>query len=240
MISIIPVKTNLIKPEDNLFQVFKTSVKKEGVKMQDGDIVMIASKIISLTEKNFVKYKAKNKKQEQETLIIKESDQILSKEYPFLTIKNGIVCPNGGVDESNTLSNTFILWPKDPFKSAQNFQKKLKKEYKLKNCGVILTDSTCYPLKDGTIQIAIGFAGIEPVEDYRGHKDAFGRKMKISKRSNVDTLANAGGIVMGEGAEKTPFAIIKGAKIEFTNKKVNNNNIEKEKCIYSSLINSNI
>ena len=88
----------------------------------------------------------------------------------------------------------------------------------VKNLGVLITDSRTVPLRSGVTGVALGYAGFRGIKDYKGQKDIFGREFKFSSVDVADSLATAAVLVMGEGREQQPLAIIKGAPIEFSNK----------------------
>ncbi|TSC69806.1 MAG: hypothetical protein G01um101470_954, partial [Parcubacteria group bacterium Gr01-1014_70] len=108
-----------------------------------------------------------------------------------------------------------ILLPKDSFKTARELRGKLKYKYNVKHLGVLITDSRTIPLRAGVTGVALGYAGFRGIRDYRGTVDIFGRKMKISRTDVADSLATAAVLVMGEGNEQQPLAIIEKAPIEF-------------------------
>jgi dihydrofolate synthase / folylpolyglutamate synthase len=84
----------------------------------------------------------------------------------------------------------------------------LKKRFHLKNVGVIITDSKTSPLRWGVTSYALAYSGFKPLKDYIGKNDLFGRKFEFEKLSIVDSLAASASVVMGEGDECTPLAII--------------------------------
>src|SRR3989344_5440862 len=84
----------------------------------------------------------------------------------------------------------------------------LKRKFRLKRVGVVITDSKTTPLRMGTSGVAIAHSGFEALLDYIGTPDIFGRKLKMTKANIMDALAAAAVLVMGEGAEQTPLAII--------------------------------
>jgi coenzyme F420-0:L-glutamate ligase len=213
---IIPIKTRkIIPPQDDLYKI----LDKYCPKLKDGDILLITSKILSIHQGRCI---AINKIKNKDKLIKSEADVFIPRkecpgEYAILTIKNNTLIPSAGIDESNAL-NHYILWPKNPEKEAKNICQYLKKKFSIKKLGVIITDSHTTPLRSGTIGISIGFYGLEPLKDYRGKEDLFGRKLKISRVNVIDSLASVAALAMGEGKECTPIALIRGAKVEFTNK----------------------
>ncbi|MFH0936992.1 MAG: coenzyme F420-0:L-glutamate ligase [Candidatus Daviesbacteria bacterium] len=204
-------------PKDNLQSLLKGSIKT----IKENSIVVIASKVVSIGEgRCFESDKVKDK----DELIIKESDMYLPRKYVpeqriIHTLSKGIFVPTAGIDESNG-NDYLILWPKDPEKSAQNIWKFLRAEFKIKNLGIIISDSHSSPLRRGLTGFALSFFGFNPLKDYRGNPDIFGREMKVSMTNLPDSLAAAAVAVMGEGDECTPIAIIEDIpQIEFMEKK---------------------
>jgi len=129
-----------------------------------------------------------------------------------------------GIDESNG-AGYYILWPKNPARSAEKIRKFLKKKFNLKNLGVIITDSKVTPLRRGVVGVAIAYSGFKPLKDYRGTKDLFGRKFEMETSDIPDSLATAAVFEMGEGAENTPVAVITDIPyLEFVEKRYNPKN----------------
>jgi F420-0:gamma-glutamyl ligase len=150
----------------------------------------------------------------KEELIKKESSFALKTGLCWFTIKDGMVMTNAGIDESN-IKNKIVLLPKDSYKTAARLRAALLKKYKIKNLGIILTDSMILPLRAGVIAAAVGYSGFEGVKDLRGSKDLNGRKLKMTLVNAVDTLASAAALAMGEGAEQCPLALIENASVKF-------------------------
>ncbi len=112
-----------------------------------------------------------------------------------------------GIDESNGDDN-YILWPEDPQRSANEIRHYLSERFGLKKVGVMITDSSVYPLRYGTLVIPIAHSGFVASNDYRGQPDLFDRPFEVSISSLAGGLAAAAGVVMGEGTEQTPIAVI--------------------------------
>lgn len=214
---ITAIKTRaLVPPRDSLRDALKAArfVPKEG------DIIAISSKIVSIDEGRAVPI---NSLADKERLIEQEADYYLkapktSRYRRRFTITQGAMAGSAGIDESNA-DNHYILYPLDPFKSARIFRTWLMREYSLKEIGVIVTDSMSIPLRRGAIGFALSWDGIDPLRDYRGTPDIFGRIIKIEMANLIDSLAAAAVLEMGEGDEQTPVAIIRGAKnISFKNR----------------------
>ncbi len=92
------------------------------------------------------------------------------------------------------------------------------KAYKVKDLGVLITDSRLFPLRAGVVGVALGYAGFRGIRDYRGKPDLFGRKLKMTQTDIADGLATAAVVSMGEGRECRPLALVTGAEIDFTDK----------------------
>jgi len=202
------IKTRpLIPPQDDLLSVIKQSFLK--FKLKEKSIIVITSKVVSIWEGRCVKI---SKKINKEKLIKKEADLYIDRkkvpgEYVMLTIKDNVLIPTSGIDESNA-NGYYILWPEKPFLSAQKIYNFIKKEFKLKDFGIIISDSHTTPLRNGIMGIGISYYGFYPLRDYRGKKDIFGRKLKMSQTNIVDSLAASAVYLMGEGSEQSPIAII--------------------------------
>jgi coenzyme F420-0:L-glutamate ligase len=207
---VAPIKTRLFKKDEDIVAFIRAHIKK----LKEGSVVIVTSKIIALAEGRVV-HSAGQK--EKERLIKSESETALKTKWVWLTVKDGMVMPNAGVDESNA-DDAIILLPEDCFVAAEKIRKALKKAYGVKKLAVIVTDSRTFPMRSGVTGIALGYAGIKGVRDYRGKKDLFGRVFKFSQTNVADGLASAAVTVMGEGAERQPLAVIEGAPVEFTEK----------------------
>jgi len=201
---ITSIKTPRIIPfSQNIIGIIERAV----CSFQEKSILVITSKIISLCEGQVIKTNAIDKN----SLIEKEADYFLpswKNQYGItLTIKNDILIPSAGIDESNA-AGYYVLWPKNPQETANEIRKYLCSRFKIKKAGVIITDSTTAPLRLGTTGIAIAHSGFRANNNYIGKMDLFGRKLQVTKANIVDGLAAAAVVVMGEGNEQTPLAII--------------------------------
>ncbi len=205
---ILPLQVRkLLPPKDDLFAVLEESLPV----LHEGDIVCIASKVVAIHQG-----RTRAMPSDKREMILDEAEWVDDEARPFLTIKNGQFIPFAGVDESNG-NGHYVLWPEDPMEMAGEILEWMRGKSGIQNLGVVITDSTCLPLRNGTVGTAIGFAGFEPIRDYRGMKDLFGRTMELSRVNVADGLAAAATLVMGEGDEATPIVLIRSAKgIVFT------------------------
>lgn len=175
--------------------------------LQEGSILVVTSKIVSICEGNVRKIGTV----EKEELIHEQADLYLprsSSHYNYLlTIKNNILIPTAGIDESNG-NGYYILWPKDPQKNANSIREHLVRKFGLKKFGVIITDSKTTPLRWGTTGVALAHSGFAALNDLIGAPDIFGVRMGATKVNVADGLAAAAVAVMGESNEQTPLAVI--------------------------------
>lgn len=205
------IKTRVFKPREKLLKFIADYLPR----IKEKTILVVTSKIVALAEGRTVPFIDKEQKAK---LIKQESDLVLPTKYVYLTIKDDQIMANAGVDESNA-NGQIIMLPKDSFKTARLIRNYFRKKYKLKSFGVIITDSRCLPLHAGITGMAVGYAGFKGLKDYRrGHKDIFGRPFEYSRVDVADSLATAAVLLMGEGDERQPLAIITDAPIKYCDK----------------------
>jgi coenzyme F420-0:L-glutamate ligase len=207
------VKTRVVKEKDDIVLVLIESLKKQKIVLKEKDVVVIASKIVALSQGRLLKIKGNLKK-----IIEKESDALLKTGFGYFTIIDGNIVANAGIDRSNVPKGMVILWPKDPYREAEEICSRLRTHFGLKKLGVIIEDSACEPLRPGVHGISIGHFGFKGIDDCRGKKDIYGKKFKVTRRAMADSLATAALILMGETDERVPFAVITGAPVSFINK----------------------
>ncbi|OGG49209.1 hypothetical protein A3C18_02210 [Candidatus Kaiserbacteria bacterium RIFCSPHIGHO2_02_FULL_54_11b] len=203
-------KTHIFKKNDDLVAFITHHVPK----LKNGSVLAVTSKIVALAEGAVVQTPTTRAK---EAIIRAESEWQLQAKYGKITLKDGLLMWNAGIDESNAKGN-IILLPKDPFTNARKLRLWLRRHYKLKKLGVVITDSRVMPMRAGVVGVALGYAGFKGLRDYRGKKDIFGRRMKFTQTNIADSLATAAILTMGEGKEQQPLAIIEDAPVEFCDK----------------------
>jgi F420-0:gamma-glutamyl ligase len=212
---VVSVRTKVFNVGENLFQFVVQNLGSR--KLLDGDVLAITSKIVSLSEANII---GKDQVRNKEELVKKEADVYFGKgAYEcHLTVKHGIMIPSAGIDESNADGDYYILYPKDPYLSARKLWAKLKKHYRIKKLGIILTDSHTTPLRRGVSGISLAHCGFHGVESLVGSKDIFGREMKYTYLNHADVLAVIAVYQMGETNQRKPMAILRNFKLKFTEK----------------------
>jgi F420-0:gamma-glutamyl ligase len=198
------LKTDVILPGGpDLFSVLDSVITE----LNEGSIVAITSKIVSICEGRVVPFDAADKEQ----LIIDESDlylpKTLSRYGHHFSVVDHTLISSAGIDESNGASN-YILWPKDSQATANAVRAYLVNRFGLTNVGVIITDSTCQPLRRGTTGICMAHSGFAALHDYIGQPDLFDKPFRVSMASISGGLAAAAVLAMGEGTEQTPLAIV--------------------------------
>ncbi len=205
-----PIKTRIFKEGENLFNFVTHYIKK----LPEKSVVVVTSKIVALAENRTAIIEDEKTR---ERLIRAESEFAMKTKYTWLTIKDGMVMSSAGIDESNA-NGKIILLPKDSFKVATVLRKQLQKKYKVKNLGILITDSRLMPLRAGVTGVALGYAGFQGTKSYIGTPDIFGRNFHFSRTDIADSLATAAVLVMGEGRERHPLATIEQSPIKFCDK----------------------
>ncbi|HEX8227480.1 MAG TPA: coenzyme F420-0:L-glutamate ligase [Candidatus Saccharimonadales bacterium] len=203
--NVTPIKTPRIVINDkSIFDVIDEALPV----IQEGSVIAVTSKIVSICEGNVV---SKDTAMTKEQLIIRESSKYLPATlgnygYHF-TITDSTLIPTAGIDESNG-EGYFILWPKDAQQSANEIRQHLSAKHGIRNVGVVITDSTCQPLRRGICGISLAHSGFLALRDYIGKPDLFGRPMNVTQANIAGGIAAAAVLAMGEGAEQTPICLL--------------------------------
>lgn len=202
MLSVKPIQTKIYHQNWLLRDFLLESL--QGLDLE-GQILAVTSKIVSVSEKRFVE-----KNINKEELVRRESDHYIGKcAYDcHLTIKEGLLIPSAGIDESNSSEDLYILFPENPFESAKKIYRMLKQELRLEKFGVLLTDSHTTPLRRGVVGAALAYYGFWGVKNKVGSRDLFGRELKMTQVDIADALATSAVLVMGEGDERCPLALL--------------------------------
>ncbi|MAS58410.1 MAG: coenzyme F420-0:L-glutamate ligase [Gammaproteobacteria bacterium] len=224
-------KIPLIIPGDNLAKIIFNALKKSKLVIQDGDVFVIAQKIVSKAENRYVtlseilpskKASVLAQKTDKDPrlveLILRESKKVVRFRKGVIVVENklGFIHANAGIDRSNIESDSLnprvLLLPKNPDLSAQQLQKELSK-FLRKKVGVIINDSTGRAWRNGIVGIAIGCSGVSVLSDLRGQKDLYGRTLEVTEVGIADELASSASILMGQSNEGLPVVIIQGLKL---------------------------
>lgn len=214
----------LVKRGESIGDHIVNAAKKEGVRIQDNDIIVIAQKIVSKAEGGVVSLEAitpsalaeqiaktTGKDPRQVEVVLRESASIIRMTggHMITETRHGFVCANAGVDRSNVEeADSVTLLPKDPDRSAREIRERIM-ELARADVGVMISDTFGRAWRIGQVNIAIGLDGFPPIIDYRGSKDMFGYGLNVTQMAVADELASAAELVMRK-SEGVPVAIIRG------------------------------
>jgi dihydrofolate synthase / folylpolyglutamate synthase len=205
------IRTPIFSESDDIVGFIAKHVRK----VKEESIIVVTSKIVALSEGRVVVVRSAA---ERRRLIESESTWQAKSKSPWrLTIRDGAVVVNAGIDDSNARGKSILL-PEDCFKTAARIRRALLKKYSLTKLGILITDSRIAPLRAGVTGVALGYAGFNGVRDYRGKGDIFGRVLTVTQTNVADCLASAAVLLMGEGSEQRPLGVIEYAPVSWTNR----------------------
>ncbi|NHI94162.1 MAG: coenzyme F420-0:L-glutamate ligase [Candidatus Lokiarchaeota archaeon] len=243
---VIPIKTNLIKPNADFFKIFNDSLSANHIELKNHDILIIAESVLATMQGRIIdldtikpSQKALQLAKEHDMdpryvqVIIDESDKIYGGvKNVLLCKKEGNLLANAGIDQSNAPINHVVLLPN--LNKIDNIRKKLETTYSIK-IGLIIADSRTQPLRKGVIGLALAISGFEPVESFIGRKDLYGKELKYTYRAIADDLVSAAQIELGESNESVPFVIVRGVKVKFTDTPEMSMFMEEDECLYMNV-----
>ena len=220
----------MIQKGDKLAKIILEALQKEGIRLEDGDILVLAQKIVSKAEGRWVNLnevrptaKAIELAEKIEKdgrlveLVLRESNEVLRTKPGTIVVEHklGFVCANAGIDHSNVAgegdndAEWVLLLPEEPDRSAQSLREEL--ETASDAClGVLIIDSHGRAWRLGVEGISIGLAGMPGLVDLRGQADLFGYTLRVTQIAVADELAAAASLVMGQAAEGTPVVHVRG------------------------------
>lgn len=216
----------MIEQGDDLVEILLQSLKKTQLILQDGDILVLAQKIVSKAEGRWVNLETVSPSQQATDLakqiekdprlvelIFQESKQIV-RHRPGLVIvehKLGFICANAGIDHSNVRGSEdwVLLLPENPDASATRLRAGLEQKAAVK-LGLMIIDSHGRAWRNGTVGITIGLSGVPGVVDRRGEIDLCGYQMRATEVGAADELAAGASLLMGQVAEGTPAVHVRG------------------------------
>ena len=219
-------KFPLIEPGDHLDEIILKSISDNNLQLEDGDILIIAQKIISKAENRYINLdnvipsqsaidlgEELNRNPAFIQLILNESKSIISTEKNVIIVEHnlGFIHINAGIDRSNIPQdeNLVLLLPIDPSSSAETIQSFISKSLNI-NISVIITDSMSRPYRSGVTNFALASANIQSLIDLKGESDIYGNTLKSTEIAIADELAAAAGLLMGQGDELKPVILMKG------------------------------
>jgi coenzyme F420-0:L-glutamate ligase/coenzyme F420-1:gamma-L-glutamate ligase len=223
VIQIIPVHgLPELRQDDDL-----AAMLVEGVTLEDGDVVVVAQKVVSKIEGRIVRiddFEPSEKARElagderdprEVEVILREAKQIIRERGPLVIAQteHGFICASAGVDHSNAPEpGTLVLLPVDPDASASGLRDRIR-VLTGRAVGVIVTDSFGRPFRQGTTDVAIGISGVPAILDLRGTKDRIGYELRASRVAVADEIAGAADLARGK-AEGVPVVVVRGLSLE--------------------------
>jgi coenzyme F420-0:L-glutamate ligase/coenzyme F420-1:gamma-L-glutamate ligase len=229
----------LIRHGDNLADIVLRALEVTGIELRDGDILVMAQKIVSKAEGRSVNLatvapshratelaKQTQKDPRVVELILQESNEVLRTRVGAMIVEHklGFVCANAGIDHSNAnpplrsedgleargnADEWVLLLPANPDQSAEKMRSEIQSKTG-KRIGILIIDSHGRAWRNGTVGVAIGIAGLPGLEDLRGKEDLFGYKLQVTTVGVADELAAAASLMMGQAAEGTPVVHARG------------------------------
>lgn len=223
----------LISPGDDLAEILVAALSASGIELLAGDVLALASKIVSKAEGRFVKLAdvvpsaravevaARCRKDPRLVHLILEESEGISRMRPGLLIvrhRLGFVCANAGIDRSNVGpgdpdEETVLLLPLDPDGSAANLRRRIREATGV-GVGIVLADSHGRPHRLGAVGVAVGAAGLPALEDCRGRPDLFGRPLQHTTIGLADQVASAASLLFGQAGEGAPAVHLRGIPYE--------------------------
>jgi coenzyme F420-0:L-glutamate ligase/coenzyme F420-1:gamma-L-glutamate ligase len=212
---------------DNLAQLIVGALSGTASSLQDGDVLVVAQKIVSLAEGRLLRLDdvdvsraaadlaaETDKDPRLVELILQESTEVIRTKPGLIIARHrlGFVGANAGIDQSNidhSNGECALLLPENPDLSAKRLREALMKATD-RTIGVVVSDSMNRPWRLGTVGTAIGSAGIQVLDDRCGQLDLYGRELKVTMMNRADAIAAAAVLIMGESTERIPAVIVRG------------------------------
>ncbi len=216
----------LIDTGDDLAALIARAIRESGLALQDGDVLVITSKIVSKAEGRWVDLNTVipgkeaiqvaeqcGKDPREVAVILGESTRISRIRHNLLITEHrlGFISANAGMDHSNARpgGQWRLLLPEDPDRSARSLRQQLNAAFGV-TAAVIISDSHGRPFRLGTVGVAVGAAGLPALWDLRGRPDLFGSILQVTEVGFADEIAAAAGLVLGQADEAIPVVIVRG------------------------------
>ncbi len=212
-----------IREGDDLVALFFDALHEMGMELEDGDAIVITSKIIAKSEGQVVslsdvEVSEEAKRLAAETgkdprivqLILNETRELVRVGMKMIIVetRHGFVCANAGVDESNVGMGKAVLLPRDPQASAAQLRREIE-ERSGRRISVLVSDTFGRAFREGVTGICIGVSGLPALLDRRGERDRFGKVARITREAIADEICAAANLVMGEFSEGIPITIVR-------------------------------
>jgi len=225
-LSVIPL-TGIaeVRPGDDLAELLYAALQRAGARPLPCDVLVVAQKVVSKAQNRYVDLQdiqpspeavrlatVTRKDPRLVELVLAESTEVLRSKPDVLIVRHrlGYVMANAGIDRSNVGGvDRVLLLPEDPDGTAVALRSSLGARLGA-GIGVVISDSFGRPWRKGVTNVALGAAGLPALLDRRGEQDRNGRRLQVTEVAFVDLIASAAGLVMGEGAEGVPAALLRG------------------------------
>ena len=220
----------LVEPGDDLGVILPAALDAAGLTLRDGDVTVVAQKIVSKAQGRYAYLdehppspraralaEATGKDPRLVEIILVESNEVVAHGPNLIIVehRSGHVMANAGVDRSNIRHaagrERVLLLPEDPDAACEALKRVFDRHFGV-SVATVVSDSVGRPWRTGTVGLALGCAGLPALEDLRGRPDLHGRPLEVSLTGLADALAAAAALVMGEGDEAIPFAVVRGAR----------------------------
>lgn len=227
-----PIKNiPMIQNGNDLGEIINNSLKEMSLTLEDGDILVLAQKIVSKAEGRLVNLtevepseravdlaKSTEKDPRFVELVLRESNEVLRYRPGTVIVEHrlGFVCANAGIDHSNVNGpwgnpeDWVLLLPEDPDQSADRIRQRLQQLNSGRSIGVLIIDSHGRAWRNGTVGVTIGLSNVPGIVDMRGKPDLFGYQLRVTQIAASDELAAAASLVMGQAAECVPVVHVRG------------------------------
>ncbi len=197
-----------VREGDDLATLLLDALDRQSLGLERHDLIVVTSKVVSKSEGRVVVIE--DTPEAKVALVERESRRVLRRRGPLRITEtaHGFVNANAGVDLSNTEDGTAVLLPRDPDRSARALRGEVARRRGVE-VAVVVTDTFGRPWRQGVTDVAIGVAGLRPLLDLRGTRDANGRLLDATEVAIADEVAAAANLVLGKAAA-TPFALVRG------------------------------
>ena len=209
-----------VRPGDDLGELIARAAPDD---LADSHVIAVAHKVVSKAEgrvrvleqvtpadraRSLAADQDKDPRHMQ--VILDETQEVLRAEGGVMicVTRNGLVCANAGVDASNAEAGEVILLPVDPDESARRLRARIA-ELRGVRPAVVVTDSFGRPWRTGQTDVAIGAAGLAPIDDWRGRADALGRTLRGTAIAVADAVAAAADLARTKDSSQ-PAVLVRG------------------------------
>jgi coenzyme F420-0:L-glutamate ligase len=220
LLTLVPVRTKRVSERFDVLEMIEGRLRR---RLRQGDVLVISSKFLAISEGRIVRLRDVSPSAKATELaatyrmdprlcelVVRESDSVVGGVPGFLlTLKDGLLTPNAGIDKSNIGHGMVVLYPRRSDALALRIRRGVKFAMGM-DVGVVVCDSRLMPTRRGTTGVAIASSGLEAILDLRGKRDLFGNVLRVTSQAIADDLSSAAQVLMGESDEATPIVLVRG------------------------------